>query len=233
MESQIVGYGTESLVDGKINMKGIAFVKVDGESINLNEISGKGMTAGEDESCADQVLVWNATKSLYTTYAYYDEGEDGKTWYDVFGSTEPIFPAGTAFWYQSYATGDKNKDITIAGAVASESDITFDLVDGKINMVNNPYPCAFDLNDDSTVVLIDCLAGEDESCADQVLVWNATKSLYTTYAFYDEGEDGKTWYDVFGSSEPIIPGGTAFWYSCFKAEDGVKKQLKFLSPITK
>ena len=53
----LVGYKSEDLVDGKINMKGFTFSTVAGEPISLNEITGEGLVAGEDDTCADQVLV--------------------------------------------------------------------------------------------------------------------------------------------------------------------------------
>jgi hypothetical protein len=228
--SNIVGYDTQTIVDGKINMKGIAFENITGTEINLNEISGTGMTAGEDETCSDQVLVWNAIDSGYTTYAYFDEGEDGKNLYDVFGDSEPVLEPGKAFWYQSYATGVSGKSIVISGAIAPENYTHIDLVNGKINMVVSPYPVDIDLNDPTTVEFINCVAGEDETCADQVLVWSAKDSGYSTYAYFDEGEDGKNWYDVFGDTEPIIPSGIGFWYSSFKTDGNVAKQISFPRP---
>ena len=233
VSSDIVGYNTESLTGGKLNVTGIMFVTPDGSDIDLNSgnVTIANLTAGADDTESDLILVWNPATSAYTTYYFYDEegaeAEDVR-WWDAGGESEPVFPAGTAFWYK--AKPGTGKSITVSGAIASDATETFSITGGKLNMCINPYPVDIDLNS-SNVTIANLTAGADDTESDLVLVWNPATSAYTTYYYYDEegaeAEDVR-WWDAGGESEPIITAGAGFWY---KAKSGNGKSITFKSPI--
>ena len=232
VESQIVGYETSGLVSGKSNMTGVMFVGVDGGDLDLNkDFQIANLTGGDDETESDLVQVWNAADGKYTTFYYYQEVdcEEDWGWYVTTGKAQPIFPAGTAFWYK--AKGDKfDKSITISGAIETDADITFPVVGGKSNMIVNPYPTLIDLNDAETVEFVGLTGGDDETESDLVQVWNAADGKYTTFYYYQEVdcEEDWGWYVTTGKAQPQVASGVGFWY---KAKVGEGKAIKFKNPI--
>ena len=227
VSSDIVGYSTTDIVNGKLNMTGLSFVAVDGSDLDLNATSGEGLTAGDDDSNSDVVMVWNASTSGYEIYAYCDNGDGTATWYNMYGETEPVIPAGKGFWFKSYDTKTSGKTFVVSGAVEKDSDVTMTLVGGKLNMVVNPYPTAIDLNSTSSVVPINLTAGDDDSNSDVAMVWDASTSGYEIYAYCDNGDETATWYNMYGETEPVISAGKGFW---FNATAGTGKALKFIRP---
>jgi hypothetical protein len=137
---------------------------------------------------------------------------------------DPVLPAGSAFWFR--AMSGEEKAITIAGAVESDDSVTYNLVGGKSNMIINPYPTTLNLNDATVVEVANLTGGADATTADAVLVWNATKSMYTTFYYYYEAEypDDAAWYDANFVLDPVLPAGTAFW---FRAVAGEGKAITF------
>ena len=219
--ANIVGYSTSDLVSNKSNMQGINFVKVDGTDFDLNaDITIDNLKGGVDATEADAILVWDATKSMYTTfYYYYEVGyESDAAWYDANFVLDPALSAGSAFWFR--AVSGENKAITIAGAVESDNSVTYNLVGGKSNMIINPYPTQFDLNDADAVEVTNLTGGVDATAADAVLVWDATKSMYTTFYYYYEAgyESDAAWYDANFVIDPVLSAGTAFWYRAVAGE---------------
>ena len=225
--ANVVGYTTSDLVSNKSNMQGINFVKVDGTDFDLNtDITVGNLTGGADDTSADSILVWDPAKSMYTTFYYYYEEEyaDESAWYDLNGVLEAKLPAGSAFWFR--AVSGESKSLTVAGAIETDDSVSFSLVGGKSNMIINPYPTAIDLNDTATVEVSNLTGGADDTSADSVLVWDATKSMYTTFYYYYEAEyaDESAWYDLNGVVEPNLAAGTAFW---FRAVAGEGKAITF------
>ena len=233
--ANIVGYDTESVVDGKLNMKGVMFSAVSGEAIDLNkDVKVANLVPGEDETRADQILVYRPATSSYITYYYYNaEGdEENWGWTDVNWEESTQFPAGTGFWFKGYIPNGgsaKDKTITISGAVETDEDITFSVVDGKLNMLSNPFPTALDLNDSKTIDFVNNLPGEDETSADQILIYRPSRNGYITYYNYNaEGdEENWGWTDVNWEESTVIPAGAGFWYKGFKKGDAKEKKVVF------
>ena len=107
VSSDIVGYSTTDIVNGKLNMTGLSFVAVDGSDLDLNTTSGTGLTAGDDDSNSDVAMVWDANTSGYEIYAYCDNGDGTATWYNMYGETEPVIPAGKGFWFNATSGAGK------------------------------------------------------------------------------------------------------------------------------
>ena len=61
------------------------------------------LTAGEDDSNSDVVMVWDANTSGYEIYAYCDNGDGTATWYNMYGEAEPVIAAGKGFWFNAMA----------------------------------------------------------------------------------------------------------------------------------
>ena len=215
-------------------MTGVMFNAVGGGDIDLNggNVTIAGLTGGADDTESDLIMTWDASKNGYTTYYYYYEdgaADEDVRWWDAGGESEPIFPAGTAFWYK--AKSGTGKSVTISGAVESDADVTFDFTGGRLNMCVNPYPAAIDLNDASTVEITNLSGGADDTDSDLILAWDATKNGYTTYYYYYEdgaADEDVRWWDAGGESEPVIEAGSGFWY---KAKAGTGKQITFKRPF--
>jgi hypothetical protein len=205
VSSDIVGYATDNLTKGKFNMNAVVFNNIDGSDVNLNEdVTFVGATGGYDETDADSIQIWDAATSGYTVF-YYDI--EDLCWYDAFGNEEPVIPSGCAFWYRS--RGTTAPSITQSGAVENAATCPVVLTKGKFNMVINPYPTAYSLNDTDAVTFENSLGGYDETDADSIQVWDAGTSGYTV--FYYDVED-LCWYDAFGNEDPDVPGATPYWY---------------------
>ena len=220
--ANVVGYETQNIVDGDINMKGFNFEATDGTSLSLNDLTGTGMSMSDDEAEADQVKLWN--NGGYITFAYFSD--EGGTWFDVAGDAEPVINPGQSFWYVSYGTGVSGKNIRLAGALVNDSDVTINLVNGDINMIVNPYPASFNMNNTAQVQWIQCTMSDDEAEADQIKVWN--NGGYLTFAYFSD--EGGTWFDVAGDEEAVVPSGAGFWFVAYDADDGASKKIKFIRP---
>ena len=101
---------TVALTSGKFNLAINPFPVAtdfnDEKTVVVNNVTG-----GADENSADFIQIWDPATSGYTTYYKYFEAEypDDEGWYDAYGDTEPVLPAGTAFWYR--ARSDANKSL--------------------------------------------------------------------------------------------------------------------------
>ena len=227
VSSDIVGYQQTNITDGNLNMTGVAFENVNGTDLNLNDLTGEGLKIGDSDEDADVVMVWRPEDSGYDIFAYCDNYDGTASWYDMYGSAEPIIPAGKGFWFSAYNTGKSNRTLCAAGAVISEDDTTINLVGGNLNMVVNPYPTTVDLNDATQVVLQNLTVGDSDEDADVVMVWRAEDSGYDIFAYCDNYDGTASWYDMYGSAEPVIQSGKGFWFS---AKAGNGKALKFIRP---
>ena len=220
------------MVGGKFNMNGIMFTSVDGNAIDLNDVTFTNLTKSDDPATADIISVWDAASSGYTTYYFYNaEGdEENWGWHDENWELEDAtLPAGTAFWFKAKA-GD-GKGMTQSGALDKTTDSTYDIVGGKYNMLINPYPASVDLNSDASITFTNLTKSDDPATADIISVWDAASSGYTTYYFYNaEGdEENWGWHDEnWELEDATLPAGTAFW---FKAKAGTGKKITFINPV--
>ena len=231
VSSDIVGYSTDSMVGGKFNMGGIGFTAVDGDDLDLNNITFNNLTKSDDSVTADTLLVWDANTSVYTTYYYYNAEGDEENWGWVDEQWElpdAKLAAGTAFWFKAKA--GEGKSMTQSGAIDSVADTTYDIVGGKFNMLVNPFPAAIDLNDEKTIKFTNLTKSDDSVTADTLLVWDANTSVYTTYYYYNAEGDEENWGWVdeqWELPDAMLPSGTAFW---FKAKAGEGKKITFYNP---
>lgn len=246
--ANVVGYETDSLkgsAAGGIMMRGIMFNNVAGGDYDLNALNIANIKGGLDTSDSDTIKVWDGVG--YTTYFYCDyegaEESGDKGWWDFGGVEASVLPLGTAFWYQSAAEGGTNKpkNITVSGEVESADDVPVDIVDGKINMMINPYPVMTELNNTDSVSFENITGGLDTSDSDVIKMWDGVGYVTFFYCDYEGAEEtgDKGWWDFGGVEESKIASGNAFWYvACIpngqSAKTGEKvKKITFKSPIKK
>ena len=227
VSSDIVGYSTDSLASGNYTMGGMVFSAVGGGDIDLNDMTFAGVTGSDFEATSDNILVWDPSTSMYTTYYYYYDATspDDNGWYGTLDEATTL-PAGTAFWYR--AKVGEGKSMTQSGAVESVADVTFDLASGNYTMVINPYPTAMDINDGNAVEFAGVTGSDFEATSDNILVWNPSTSMYTTYYYYYDASapEDNGWYGTL-DEETTLPAGTAFWY---RAKVGAGKTITFKKP---
>ena len=239
----MVGYNSDTLVKGKFNLISLPFAGVDGGNSTLTAAMSGSWNGGEDSDSGDQLKVWDAATAGYTVYYYYtDSTHEWDGWYDITGSyyfddcaenVGGLEPGWTA-WYLS--RGESNPTVTMAGAVASEDDISFTIYGGGFNLIVNPFPVAFQPNTATQVNWGAIHAGEDSDAGDQIKLWDATLGGYTVYYYYgDSSHEWDGWYDITGSyyfEEVLpegIPAGQPFWYLSRDAK-GTNHTVKFFNP---
>lgn len=205
-------------------MGGMVFSAVGGGAIDLNDMTFAGVTGSDFEATSDNILVWDPSTSMYTTYYYYYDATTpaDNGWYGTLDESTEL-PVGTAFWYRA-KVGD-GKSMTQSGAVESDADVSVDLASGNYTMVINPYPTATDLNNTASVEFTGVTGSDFEATSDNILVWNPSTSMYTTYYYYyDATTPGdNAWYGTL-DEEAVLPAGTAFWY---RAKVGAGKSITF------
>jgi len=234
----IVGYQTLDITDGKLNMISVPWEAVGGGALSiqemLNDPLGAGLQGGsiwlDNVADADIVKVWNPATSGYKDYYLYDSGGeyagwDGQ-WIDNASgqpSTDP-FAKGSTFWLLSKADVGGTTAVTQAGQAPAAASVVAAITAGKLNMVANPYPTAYELNGAAAPDLLAAGAQggsiwlDNVADADILKVWNPATSGYKDYYLYDSGGeyagwDGQWIDDSTGMpTEDALPIGKPFWY---------------------
>ena len=221
----------------------LPFAGVAGGNSKITEAMSGSWFGGETSEQGDQLQVWNATDASYTTYYYYtDDSHAYDGWYDDAGmnyfddcpeNDGGIEPGWTA-WYRS--RGATSPSVTMSGAISSEDDISFTIYGGSFNLIANPFPIAFQPNTASQVDWGAIHPGETSEMGDQIQLWDAAESKYTTYYYYaDDTHMYDGWYDDAGMNyfEDVeingIPAGQPFWYRSRDAK-GTNHTVKFFNP---
>ena len=206
--SNVVGY-TKVSVGAGYNIIGQQFLAVGGESASVQTI-----TAGEgfDPWGTDSIQVWDNAANQYVDYYYYSEdaggvGEDCKAgWGDLDQVImEDVVSAGTAFW----ANVSEDADVTTVGEVSADTTVE---VKAGYNLVCNPQPAAFDIQD------LNPGEGFDPWGTDSIQIWDNDANTYIDFYYYSEdaggvGDECKAgWGDLDQViMEYTVPVGCGFW----------------------
>ena len=229
-----VGYTGLTIKPG-LNMIGTSFFKVDDMGrfdINATFSDCKGKcVAGDGEGVADNIMVYDASAQSYAAnqFYFYNYPESPDPEYDFHwldSHTDDFRPGGfviatgNGFWFRH--RGDTDIVLTTSGAVGTE-DVQVTLKPG-LNMVVNPFPVAFELND-GTINWKEAgvTAGGGEGVADDIMVYDATAQSYAAnqYYFYNYPESPDPEYDFhwldshtddFRPGGANVPVGGGFWY---------------------
>lgn len=179
-------------------------------------------TEGCDGTFVVQILTSSGT--VQSKYAWYDNGELPKGWYNSNGSaisggaSSVKLKAGMAVWIQG-----RGMKLTSAGAV-NESDIDFVARASGFDAVGNTTPVELSLNQ-LAVSGYDAPVWDDEEgewtdgCDGTFVVQFLTSSgtVQSKYAWYDNGELAQGWYNSNGTaisggaSSVKLPAGSGVW----------------------
>ena len=223
-----VGYITDNITKAKFNMIGFNFTSVDGKSgIQLKDITGTGIHGAEMTGDADQIRIWNPATGTYEVWYYYvDDSHEWDGWYDLdtqMNLFEDVHPEGlmngSAAWYLS-ANGSHGGTASIAGAVDAAKSVTLTLTKGKFNMIGNPFPVGFQLNNPDQVTWENAHGAEMTGDADQFRIWDPATGTYEVwYLYVDDSHEWDGWYDLdtqMNLFEDVHPNGLAAgvpaWY---------------------
>ena len=243
--ANVVGYETDSLkgsAAGGIMMRGIMFNNVAGGDYDLNALNIANIKGGYGIEDSDLIKVWDGVGYITYFFCDYEGAEEigDKGWWDAGGVEESVLPLGTAFWFQSATEGGTNKpkSITVSGEVESDDDVPVDIVDGKINMLVNPFPVKAELNNEDSVAFANITGGYGVEDSDVIKVWDGVGYVTFFYCDYEGAEEigDRGWWDAGGVEESEIASGNAFWYVAYipegqSAKTGEKaKQMIFKNP---
>ena len=222
-----VGYITDNITKGNFNMIGINFTSVDGKSgIQLKDLVGTGIFGTDDPFTADQIRIWDPATSDYEIWYYYvDDSHEWDGWYDFLTQSklfEDVHPEGlangSAAWYLS-ANGSLGGTATMAGAVDAAASVTLTLTRGNFNMIANPFPVGFQLNNADQVTWGNAFGTDDPFTADQIRIWDPATSDYEIWYYYvDDSHEWDGWYDFLTQSklfEDVHPNGLAAGIPCW------------------
>ena len=224
--SNTVGYNTDTITATKFNMVSVPFESTDGDGFKLNQcLAGVNLVGTANPATADQIQFWNAAAGTYENWYYYEAGDEYTGWWDeatamkMFEDQYPEgLPAGTAFWYKSAASAS-NGSVILSGQVPVAASVDVEILKGKFNMVANPYPVAFKLNDALQVSWANAHGTSDPATADQIQIWNAAAGTYENWYYYEAGDEYTGWWDeatamkMFEDVYPNgLPAGKPFWY---------------------
>ena len=206
--SNTVGY-TKVSVGAGYNIIGQQFLAVGGEAASVQTIvPGEGF----DVWGSDTIQVWDNANDEYVDFIFFGEdaggvGPNGEAgWGDADGVImENSIPAGTGFW----ANSSDDADMLTFGEISADNTVE---VKAGYNLVCNPQPAAFDIQD------LDPGEGFDPWGADTIQVWDNTNDEYIDFIFFGEdaggvGPNGEAgWGDADGvMMEYTIPVGCGFW----------------------
>ena len=256
----VVGYASSSNPSAKAYvMVASSFQDVGQTTLDINKIATTATPATYKTRAASAPLlkVWDPTigTGVYTTYYYIDDCEDPEdedneitAWATNKGEypEDVVLPLGSALWY--ICQTETGKDVTLAGEISSEDDITVQATTAGYTMIANPFPAATDINKitwkaaDGTSALAPATYKTRTTAAPQIKVWDPTvgTGVYTTYYYIsdcedpeDEDEEITAWATNKGEypSGVTIPAGQGFWLALPSTYTGAK--AKFTSPIAK
>ena len=205
------------------NLVGSQFVKVGGETQDIQEFTASGNTMpglDADSMFQTELLVWNGAG--YDMYGWLDS-DDGtanevpewnNSWllYDMSDQAQVSMVVGDGYWIRSSAGGT----VTFSGEVSSETSITKNLAAG-FNLLANPFPEALSIQN----IRSNDLPGLDADSMFQteLLVWNGAG--YDMYGWLDS-DDGtanevpewnNSWllYAMSDLATAVIGIGEGFW----------------------
>lgn len=249
--SPIVGYMQDGIVPAKYNMISVPFNKVDGTGVTLDDFNIPGFAKNINEDYVDYLMIWKAAMSAYDAFYYYydpDYPEDNDWYKSGTESTfDELYPsglsAGQALWYLPTANVPRSSiSCTMSGAVEDSDDTGWmNLEKAKYNMVANPYPVAWKINDDAAVQFTNFAKNINEDYVDYIMVWKAEMSAYDAFYYYydpDYPEDND-WYksgteSTFDELYPTgIPAGTPVWILGTANVVRDSFSVKFFNPISK
>lgn len=179
----IVGYTSTEVKGGKYYLIASQFQNTDGNPIKLSNFVTFGKPGEQGrEYCTDEdsamLQVWSGDN--YDTYYFLKEDIDGEpnVWSSdmVFKALDVEVNLGIGVFLRAKV----DDSITVAGQVASDSAMDVPVEPGSYNLIANPYPMSFDLNDTSRVDFKGCLTPSMGDDAPTILVWNEEdyKSFY-------------------------------------------------------
>ena len=221
-----VGYITDNIAKANFNMIGINFTSVDGKGFQLKDITGTGIHGAERTADADQIRIWDPATGTYEMWYYYvDDSHEYDGWYDYLTESklfEEVHPEGlangVAAWYLS-ADGSQGGTASFAGAVDSAKSVTLTLTKGEFNMIANPFPVGFQLNNPEQVTWENAKGAERTADADQVRIWDPATGTYEMwYLYVDDSHEYDGWYDYLTESklfEDVHPNGLAAGVPCW------------------
>ena len=195
-------------------------------SVVKNSYNGDDYIVGWETSAAKiQIRVGEG----YQTYYYCGDADDGKGnyvegWADKLGQlvTKPL-TAGKGFWLNG---ADTETTFTLSGQVVGTATANATGVVG-FNLVANPFPEAFSINDSNTVTSWGLTAKNSYHGDNYITGWFDNASLiqirvgdgYQTYYYCGDADDGKGnyvegWSDKLGQLvTKSIEAGRGFWIS--------------------
>lgn len=209
-------------------------VTADDGSCTLADFTVTGYDAptwnDEDEEWVDGcdgtfvVQVLTSSGTVESKYAWYDNGELAKGWYNSNGSaisggaSSVKIKAGMAVWIQG-----RGMTLTSAGAV-NESDIDFVTRSSGFDAVGNTTPVELNLGQLAVSgYTAPSWNEEDEEYVDGcdgtfvVQFLTSSGTVQSKYAWYDNGELAQGWYNSNGSaisggaSSVKLPAGSGVW----------------------
>lgn len=213
--SNIVGYSSHAVEQGKWAFLAVQFEGVDGKAMDVNDaIKGDFSPASEMNSAAF-IQVWNGNG--YDSYYFLDYAldEDFEEYENVWADGEGMLVTfdvtpGTTIWFKNPS---EDCTVTFAGQVTDVADaVSYKL--NTWNLVANPRPVALDLN--AGAEFVGMTSADDLGSASFVQTWNGNG--YDTYYYlaYVLDEDFEEYEDCWADGEGMlmtyeIPQGAGFW----------------------
>jgi len=210
----IVGY-TKVQLDSGFNLLGQQFVNVgDDTAFDIQNIlisdNMPGITLGSI-STKTELWIWNGIAYDVLYYIAEDLGGSyaGIKWVDIlYGISPELVDAGMGFWIDT----PSSSEITFVGQVYSETDTAVDVKSG-FNLVANPYPMVYDIQNISSPDLPGITLGSIEP---KTQLWSWNGMSYDIYYFIAEDLGGSytgvKWVDIlFAIPDKKIGIGKGFW----------------------
>ena len=242
--SNIVGYKGETLVPDNFSMIGVPFTAVDGKGADLNnELMCTGVSGCDwaDSDVCDFIHVYINGDTWYFFYYNTDNNqwqstEDERVFSEVF---EEGIPAGTTMWFEANPNAERSEpvSVTFSGAVqGADSVVMPGLAGDNFNMISNPYPVAYDINNEAAVKFTGVSGCDwaDSDIADFIHVYINGDTWYFFYYNTDNNQWQST-EDERVFSEVFEDGITAGWWfeGNPNAERTVDLSIEFFSPLKK
>jgi len=220
-------------------------------TINLQNLIKGNFVGTTSTTTAPKIQIWDATvgtTGAYKTYYYFSSTLGTTKYYNVWSTARQsstydpniTLKVGDSVWFMSQSS---DATIQVAGQVTEvdpSGEKGVDVIADKWNMVANPFPKNFVLNDGGVAWTNYYNGTTSTTTAPQIQLWDptvGTTGAYKTYYFFSSTLGTTKYYNVWSTARQsstydpnvAVPVGAGFWLKYPSASSKSEKPDKSLT----
>ena len=208
----VVGFQKVTVVSSNLGGLFLGSTPFNQEQPYIDRVVGTNGVAAAGSGSADNVIIYNKSNQLYTTYWLYSNAAPSfnRRWRSGTGfATNVYLTPGMGYWYLSRASS--NTTLILAGEAVDQLVVTNTIVPG-LQILSYPFSANVRISD---LTLTNGVAAVGSGSADNIILYEPTNALFTTYWLYSNAAPSfnRRWRSGTGfATNVFIKSGEGFWY---------------------